>query len=137
VIAAISSKYAHRIEEKLGQKYSLVLLIILVSGSYLLMSHFIYLFSFSFAFIQQFVRGFSRPVITDYINKLISSEVRATILSAQNLVGRLFYAAIILIIGWIVDVYTLVQALFVLGITSLIAGIIILSQARFFASKSS
>ena len=137
VIAAISSKYAHRIEEKLGQKYSLVLLIILVSGSYLLMSHFIYLFSFSFAFIQQFVRGFSRPVITDYINKLISSEVRATILSAQNLVGRLFYAAIIPIIGWIVDVYTLVQALFVLGVTSLIAGIIILSQAKFFASKSS
>lgn len=56
------------------------------------MSNFIYLFSFSFAFIQQFVRGFSKPVITDYINKLVSSDIRATVLSAQNLVGRLFYA---------------------------------------------
>jgi len=126
LIAALSSKYAHQIEEKLGQKHSLILLIILVGGSYLLMSNFIYLFSFSFAFIQQFVRGFSKPVITDYINKLVSSDIRATVLSAQNLVGRLFYAAIIPIIGWIADVYTLVQALFVLGITTFVAGIVIL-----------
>ncbi len=126
LVAALSSKYAHQIEEKLGQKHSLILLIILVGGSYLLMSNFIYLFSFSFAFIQQFVRGFSKPVITDYINKLVSSDIRATVLSAQNLVGRLFYAAIIPIIGWIADVYTLVQALFVLGITTFVSGIVIL-----------
>lgn len=126
LVAALSSKYAHQIEEKLGQKHSLILLIILVGGSYLLMSNFIYLFSFSFAFIQQFVRGFSKPVITDYINKLVSSDIRATVLSAQNLVGRLFYAAIIPIIGWTADVYTLVQALLVLGITTFVAGIVIL-----------
>ncbi len=126
LIAALSSKYAHHIEEKLGQKYSLILLVVLVAGSYLLMSNFIYLFSFSFAFIQQFVRGFSKPVITDYINKLVSSDIRATVLSAQNLMGRLFYAGIIPIIGWIVDVYTLIQALTILGITTFVAGISIL-----------
>lgn len=125
-VAALSSKYAHRIEEKLGQRYSLIMLIVLIGVSYLLMGNFIYLFSFSFAFMQQFVRGFSDPVITDYINKLASSDVRATLISAQNLVGRLFYAAIIPVIGWIADVYTITQALTVLGITTLIIGSLVL-----------
>ncbi len=125
-VAALSSKYAYNLEEKLGQKSSLILLVILVGLSYLLMGNFIYLFSFSFAFIQQFVRGFSKPVITDYINKLTSSDIRATVLSAQNLVERLFYAAIIPVIGWIADVYSLVQALTVLGITTFFVGIITL-----------
>ena len=126
IVAALTSKYSHKIENKLGQKYSLIMLVILVGVSYLLMGNFIYLFSFSFAFLQQFVRGFSSVVITDYINKLTSSKIRATILSAQNLLGSLFYATIIPFIGWIADVYTLTQALSILGITSLTFGIIIL-----------
>lgn len=125
-VAALCSKYAHRIEEGLGQRHSLIMLIILMGCSYLLMGNFVLLFSFSFAFIQQFVRGFSKPVITDYINKLTSSDVRATVLSAQNLVGRLFYALIIPVIGWAADVYSITQALSIMGITSLVAGLIIL-----------
>lgn len=127
IVAAISSKYAYKIEKKLGQKNSLVMLIILVSVSYFLMHNFIYLFSFSFAFIQQFVRGFSKTVFTDYINKSTSSEARATVLSAQSLLARLFYALIIPIIGWVVDVYSLAQALWVLGITSLVCGVAVLA----------
>lgn len=127
LVAAISSKYAHYIEKKIGRKFSLVMLIFLVAGSYFLMSNFIYWFSFSFAFIQQFVRGFSRPVITDYINKLTTSEVRATVLSAQNLVEKLFYAFIIPFAGWAADIYSLVQALTIIGITAIVAGIIILT----------
>ncbi len=126
VVAAFSSKYAHKLEEKLGQKYSLVMLIFLVAGSYFLMSNFVFLFSFSFCFIQQFVRGFKNAVVTDYINQLTESNMRATVLSAESFVGRLLYAAIIPIFGWIADVYTLGQALTVMGATTLISGIIIL-----------
>lgn len=125
VVSAFSSKYAHKIEEKLGKKYSLASLIFLVAGSYLLMSNFVYLFSFSFCFIQQFVRGFKNAVINDYINQLADSSIRATILSAESFVGRLLYAFIVPIWGWIADIYTLQQALSVIGITSLVIGTII------------
>jgi MFS family permease len=127
VFAAIISRYSHEIEGKLGQKYSLFLLIILLGSSYLLMSNFIFLLSFSFVFLQQFVRGFSKTVITDYTNRLTGSDIRATVLSTQSLVERLFYASIIPFIGWIADVYSLVQALTISGITTFIAGIIILT----------
>jgi MFS family permease len=126
VVAALSAKYAHKIEEKLGQKYSLAMLVFLVAGSYFLMSNFVFLFSFSFCFIQQFVRGFKNTVVTDYINKLADPSMRATTLSAESFVGRLIYAAIIPVFGWIADIYTLGQALTVMGATTLITGLIIL-----------
>lgn len=126
IVAAITSKYSYKIEEKLGEKYSLILLIVLIGTSYILMSNFVYLFSFTFAFLHQFVRGFSKVVITDYINKLTKSEIRATILSAKNMIGQLIYAIIIPIAGWIADVYSLLQALTVLGISTFVIGGIIL-----------
>lgn len=126
IVAAITSKYSYKIEEKLGEKYSLILLIVLIGTSYLLMSNFVYLFSFTFAFLQQFVRGFSKVVITDYINRLTKSEIRATILSAKNMIGQLIYAIIIPIAGWIADVYSLLQALTVLGISTFVIGGMIL-----------
>jgi len=130
IIAAISSKYAHKIESIAGQKLSLISLVLIVGISYLLMSNFIYIFSFSFAFLQQFVRGFSRPIIEDYVNKLTSSEIRATVLSVQNMSFQFFYAAVIPIIGWIADIYSLVQALTILGITTLVFGIVMLIILR-------
>ncbi|MCK5332275.1 MFS transporter [Candidatus Parcubacteria bacterium] len=130
LVAALSSKYAHRIENYLGQKITLYMLIFLTGISYLLMSNFIFLFSFSFIFLQQLVNGLATPIIEDYINKATSSKIRATVLSIKNMSQRFFYAAIIPIIGWIVDVYSLIQALTILGITTLIVGIFSILMLR-------
>ncbi len=130
IIAAFSSKYSYKVEELLGKKLSLVMLIFLVSISYILMSNFVFLFSFSFAFLQQFVRGFRGVVVNDYINQLTNSNSRATILSSEALIGKSIYALIIPIIGWITDIYSLLEALLVLGITTLLIGIIMLLMIK-------
>ncbi len=130
LVAAFSSKYAYLIEAKLGQKYSLIMLLFLVAGSYLLMGNFVYLFSFSFCFIQQFVRGFKKAVVTDYINQLTTSNVRATVLSVESFIGRLIYALIIPFFGLIADLYSLKQALIILGVTAFVSGLIILIILR-------
>jgi MFS family permease len=131
MVSAVSSKYAHKLEKFLGEKYSFVMLIFLVAISYLLMSNFIFLFSFSFAFIQQFVRGYKSIVVTDYVNRLVPSDVRATMLSVESFLGRLLYASIVPLIGWVADVYSLVQALGMIGITATIFGIIFVVSFRF------
>ncbi len=130
LFSAFSSKYAHILEEKIWEKYSLYMLVILVSISYLLMSNFIFLFSFSFCFIQQFVRWYRSTVINEYVNKLTTSNIRATVLSAESFIGRLIYAIILPVFWWIADVYTLIQALTVIWITSIVSGIIILLFLR-------
>lgn len=122
VVAAFSSKYAYRIERLLGQKTSLAVLVFIVGVSFLLMGNFVFLFSFSFAFLQQFTRGFFRVVVTDYVNKLASSDVRATIISVQNMFASLLYAIVIPFAGWAADALSLVQALFFVGLAALLFG---------------
>jgi len=126
VVAALSSKYAHALEKKIGEKFSLVMLIVLVTVSYFLMSNILMLISFAFVFLQQFCRGYKNVVITDYINKLTSSNMRATVLSVENFFSRLVLALFIPLVGVMVDAYSVVQALWVLAFTSLVAGIVIL-----------
>jgi MFS family permease len=126
MVSALASKYAHKLERYFGEKYFFAMLIFLVAVSYLLMSNFLFLFSFSFCFIQQFVRGLKNVVVSDYVNRLVGSEIRATILSAENFLGKILYAIIAPIFGWIADVYSLTQALMVMGVVALIFGVMFL-----------
>ena len=120
VVAAGSSKIAYALEAKLGQRQALLLLVLVLSASYFLMGNIIFVFGFGFAFLQQFVRGFARVVLTDYINALTASEVRATVLSVRSLVANLFYAAVLPLLGWLADTYSLLVALNILGLLSLV-----------------
>jgi len=124
VVIAISSVYSHRLEEILGKKYSLISLFVLIGTSFLLMSNFIYFFSFTFALLIQFVKGFSQIVISDYVHQLTASNIRATILSFKSLIESLFVAVISPLIGWVADIYSLQQALSLSGIIVLILGAI-------------
>jgi len=124
LMVAISAKYAHILEKKIGQKYSLVLLVILISLCFLLMSNFVYLFSFVFALLIQFVKGFSSVVISDYVHQLTDSSIRATVLSVKSLIEKIFFAVITPFIGWMVDVYSLSQALAISGMLVIIFGAI-------------
>jgi len=126
IIRALSAKYSHIIEKKLGQNFSLVLLFILTSACYVLMGKFIFIFSFIFVFLFQFVSGFSTIVISDYIHKETNSNIRATVLSVVSLVERVFYAILAPIIGWLVDIYTLAQAFIIIGIIVSVVGCLFL-----------
>ncbi|MFZ2192939.1 MAG: MFS transporter [Candidatus Moraniibacteriota bacterium] len=126
VVVAISAKYSHVLEEKIGQKYALILLFMLVGISFLLMSNFIFFYSFVFVFLIQFVSGFSSVVISDYVNKLADSSIRATTLSVKSLIEKMFFAVVTPFIGWISDVYSLQQALALSGIIIFIFGTITL-----------
>ena len=116
-VAAISSKYAYVFEEKFGN-VTFIILPVLLTMSYFLMALFIFPLAFVFAFMQQIIRGVLPVITTDYINTLTPSKVRATILSIQSFLSKLIYATLIPIVGYVADVFTLVQALlFLTGLT--------------------
>jgi MFS family permease len=124
IIAGLASKFSHIIEAKLKLQLSLVLIILCTALGYFLMSYIVFWWSFIFIFLFQFVRGFSQPVIADAIHKVTDSSIRATVLSVQSLMGRLFYAILLPFIGWAADVYTITQALFLLGILTVGLGVV-------------
>ena len=126
IVAALCSRYAHAMENRLGSKNSLIILVICIGTGYFLMANFVFLFSFVFAFFHQFARGFSRIVLTDYVNKLTESDRRATVLSVQHLLMLLFYAILIPIAGKIADHTDILIALQILGFVSTAIGCILL-----------
>ncbi len=116
-VAAISSKYAYVFEKKFGN-VTFIILPAILSMSYFLMALFVFPLAFVFAFVQQIIRGILPVITTDYINTLTPSKVRATILSIQSFLSKLIYATLIPIVGYVADVFTLVQALlFLAGLT--------------------
>jgi len=122
IVSALSSRYAHLIEEALGKALSLVMLMVLVVASLSLMSSFVLSFSFIFIGLQQFVRGFSKPVISDYVNKIVDSENTSTILSTYSLIGRAFQVLTMPLFGLIADFYTIQQTLALLAFTVFVVG---------------
>ena len=120
----IFSLYAYKFELKIGRRNALISLIVLSTLGYLTLSLFQGLLSILFIFIFYFVRGINGPVIKDYINKLISSDIRATVLSVQNLIGRLIFSVVGPIVGWINDLYSLKTALLFSGAIFLFCGTI-------------
>ena len=87
----VFSLLAYRIEGLLGRRWSLISLILLSSATYLALSQFQALWALPILFAFYLVRGINGPVINDYINRLVSSDIRATVLSVKNLVGRLMF----------------------------------------------
>ncbi len=120
----VFSLYAYRFEMLLGKKKSLVSLIVLTFIGYLLLSMFQSLWAALFLFIFYFVRGIAYPVLKDYINELISSDIRATVLSVKSLAARLNFSLIGPLVGWISDIYSLSTALLASGIIFLCLGMI-------------
>jgi hypothetical protein len=50
-------------------------------------------------------RGIKSPIILNYLNYYLNSDIRATVISISSFVFRLSFVLIAPIIGWIADFY--------------------------------
>jgi MFS family permease len=116
IISGLVSRYAHRIELKIGMRASLLLIPLFLALAFISESQFIFIFGFLFIFIQSISSGYFNPVLEDYINSRIPSKRRATVLSIKNMVHSLSYAIISPLLGYFIDLYSLQTALLGMGI---------------------
>jgi len=117
---------AYRIESLLGRRNALVSLILLSSAGYLLLSQLQALWATVFLFIFYLVRGINGPVLNDYINRCVNSDIRATVLSVKSLVGRVMFALLGPLVGWINDSYSLSSAFMACAVIFLTCGVFFL-----------
>jgi MFS family permease len=126
------SFFAHQIETFLGKKKSLFFLALLPILGYLLLAYFDTLWALIFVFLFYFARGFGSVLLNDYINILIPSHIRATVLSVQALMFRFVFMLVGPIVWWVSDVYSLQMALTFAGILFCLLFVVSL----FFLSKN-
>lgn len=122
----IFSLMAYRIESVLGRTAAMVSLILLAVAGYFALSQLQTLWAAPLLLLFYLVRGINGPVLMDYINRCVSSDIRATVLSVKALVGRLMFAILGPIAGWVYDVYSLSSAFALCGTVFLLFGVVFL-----------
>lgn len=106
VFAALAERF-----ESLGRKFVLVSFVALGVGGYLLLGAAQVWWMLPALLAFYFVRAVSNPVLKDYVNRLVESDVRATVLSVKSLVQRLLFIGAGPLVGYFMDVYSLQTAL--------------------------
>ncbi len=131
---AITSYTAHRLESKLGQRWSILLIALLIPLGYLALGRFHLSTGLIVLYIFYLIRGYATPVLKDYINRVTASDIRATVLSVRNFIIRLLFALTGPMLGWVKDLYSLPQALTLAGgiflILSILTAILFLSTGK-------
>lgn len=122
LFSAFASWNVERIERVLGRRVIIASMLVFPVMGYFLLGSIWSMWSGVFFLLFYFARGVNGPIINDIIQNLISSEIRATILSIKNLVARLMFSILGPLIGWINDDFSLKIALLVSGAVFLLAG---------------
>jgi predicted MFS family arabinose efflux permease len=120
----ITALFAYRIEKYLGVRTTVMGFTITLALGFFGAAIFQNYFGLVFLFLFYLARGVATPVLKDYINRITSSDVRATILSIRNFVIRIIFALWGPFYGWYTDAISLKGAITIAGIVFVIlAGI--------------
>ncbi|MDP3983062.1 MAG: MFS transporter [bacterium] len=124
VLAMLASKYAYRFEKIFGVEKGMLIATLIPAILYILMSLIIspvlaiLLFTLNYGSMS-----LQDPLIADYYNIHIPSNVRATALSTINMFSSIYIAVIGLLIGWIANSSVLYAFAF-MGIVVLLGAVI-------------
>ena len=116
LIVGTTTLFAYKIEAKLKPKMTIWFTSIIITGSYIISGFVESAWILPVLAIFYFSRGIATPVLKDYINRITSDDMRATVLSIRSLIIRAFFAVIAPFIGYLSDHHTRAYSLKVIGI---------------------
>jgi MFS family permease len=119
--SAFGSRHAHTMETKIGQKASLYILL-LIAPTFVLVGLIDTPLLIPLIFLNAFLLGYAFPLLLDSLNRLIESDVRATVLSVANMAGSLSFVIVSPLFGKLVDVLSLSEAFLIMGIFFIVYG---------------
>ncbi|MCW3805936.1 MFS transporter [Plebeiibacterium marinum] len=128
LIVGTTTLYAYKIEAKLKPTLTIWLTSIIITGSYVIAGFINSAWILIVLGIFYFSRGIATPVLKDYINRITSSDIRATVLSIRSLLIRAFFALIAPFVGFLSDNYDRAFSMKIIGIafTILVGSVIFL-----------
>jgi len=139
ITAWFFSRNAHILRRKIGERSSIISMLLLITIPIILMATFVSKIMISMTVLQNIVRGFKKPFIEAFINHHIEdSGKRATILSIESATDGLASFFVLNLFGLALRFWTLTFSLQVLGFSVLIIGFFLIIQYRkIFPTKSS
>ncbi len=121
LIVGMTTLFAYKIERKLRPKSTVWFTTLLITGGFIAVGFIHSYMALGVLAIFYFSRGIATPVLKDYINRITSSDMRATVLSIRSLVIRALFAIIGPLFGYMTDRLSLNQAFIIIGAVFMIA----------------
>ena len=121
LVVGLTTLFAYRIERKLKPKATVWFTTILISGGFIIIGWLNSYLILGVLVLFYFSRGIASPVLKDYINRITSSDIRATVLSIRSLIIRTFFSIIGPLFGYLTDHLSLQQAFIIIGIVFMVA----------------
>ncbi|MDC7225911.1 MAG: MFS transporter [Spirochaetales bacterium] len=115
-LSATSSISAEWIEKKIGQKRLFVILLAMLSLC--LWGVAVSPFKAEFYIACGFIEGVTFIVVSDFLNRMIPSEIRATVLSFQSMTFSLMMVILFPIIGTLAELYSFRTAFIMMAIAA-------------------
>lgn len=116
----ISALYAYRLESFFGVKSTVIGFTVILAIGFIGTALSQSIYGIIFLFMFYLARGVATPVLKDYINRITTSEVRATILSVRNFVIRIIFAIWGPFYGWYTDAFSLQGAILIAGLVFIV-----------------
>ena len=107
--------FAHRIESRLGKLGTSLLIVLGLSSGFILSGVMTSQLGIICLFYFYIIRGIATPILKDYVNRMTSSDMRATVLSLRNFIIRILFAIIAPFLGWYSDHFSIGEALVFAG----------------------
>lgn len=117
VSTVIGARLSYLIEKHVNEKIFLLIFPSMVGVSFIVLGLFPYIVTVVVMIqFQQIMKGIGNPILTKIINMHAPNDIRTTLLSIVNLLGRLQFAIVSPVIGFIADMFSLPFTLILCGI---------------------
>lgn len=115
-----ASRLAYALERSMDDRLLLVMTLVAVLGCFLMLGMSVSQAGLLFLFIGRASYGMMDTLTSDMINRLTTSDRRATVLSMRSFIYNLIFTVFSPLIGYSAEVFTVNEALFMVGIGSVI-----------------
>jgi MFS family permease len=125
VMSILGALIAYRVASRLGERRTFVLLPLVLAGSYAVLGGWDSVYAQVVFPVMALAAVMARPVVTDYLNRRVPTNQRATVISLTNLTYCLMLIPLAPIVGLIADKASL-SAAFWTGAGITLAGMVVL-----------
>lgn len=123
IVAWLSSRFAKDIEAYVGEKGSIIVMIFCIGVPLIIMGLVPIEACAYLVLTQNFVRGFMKPFIGDYMHRHIDAEIRATTMSIESTISNLASIFTLALFGVLITHVNLPHALVLLGVVTCVLGL--------------
>lgn len=134
-VVSIASLLADAFERYVGRSVAFASLLVLTLLGFSMLGVSISFVGIVGMAVLAFMRGLQEPIMKDYVQRYVSADIRATVLSIKGFAARGLFVILGPLAGWVSDVYTLQFALIACGCFALVLGLSSLLMLRRYESQ--